>query len=202
MKQLLYIDACVRKGSRTKRLAEALLQRLVGAEGAYNVKKLILKEEEKALQPLHESNLVQRNYALMHETYDDPMYYYAKEFAAADIILIAAPYWDFSFPAVLKLYLEHVSVNGIAFRYENDRPIGLCRAGMLYYVTTAGGEIGSRNLGYEYVKQLTRGLFGVRDTQCIMADGLDLEGVDAEAVLQNAERAIYSDPNIFSSFFS
>lgn len=202
MKQILYIDACVRKGSRTRRLAEALLSRLVGTDSPYSVKKLILKEEEKALQPLHESNLVQRNYALMHESYDDPMYYYAKEFAAADIIVIAAPYWDFSFPAVLKMYLEHVSVNGIAFRYENDRPVGLCRAGKLYYVTTAGGQIGNRNLGYEYVKNLTCGLFGVRETQCIMADGLDLEGVDAEAVIQNAERTIYSDPNIFSSFFT
>ncbi len=202
MKQILYIDACVRKGSRTRRLAEVLLQRLVGTESSFNVKKLVLKEEEKAFQPLHESNLIQRNYALMHEVYDDPMYYYAKEFAAADIIVIAAPYWDFSFPAILKLYLEHVSVNGIAFRYENDQPVGLCRAGMLYYVTTAGGRIGNRNLGYDYVKNLTCGLFGVRETQCIMADGLDLEGVDPEEVIQNAEHAIFSNPNIFSSFFS
>lgn len=202
MKKLLYIDACVRRESRTRRVADILLKRLVDTESPVNVRKLILKEEEKALQPLHESSLVQRNYALSHENFEDPIYYYAKEFADADMIVIAAPYWDFSFPAILKMYLEHVSVNGIAFRYENDRPVGLCRAGMLYYVTTAGGKIGDRNLGYDYVKSLTQGLFGVKDTKCIPVDGLDLLGVDAEAVILDTERKINSDPNIFSPFFS
>ncbi len=203
MKQILYIDACVRRESRTKRLAEALLNRLLSVTGeSYSVKKLNLKEEEKGLLPLHESNLVQRNYALEHNSFDDPMYYYAKEFAAADIIVIAAPYWDFSFPAVLKAYFEHVSVNGITFRYENDRPVGLCRAQMLYYVTTAGGEIGQLNLGYDYVKNLTRILFGVRDTQCVRVAGLDVAGADPEAMMENAVRTLSADPNLFQAYFS
>ena len=37
---------------------------------------------------------------------DDPLLDYARQFARADQILIAAPCWDLSFPAVLRAYLE------------------------------------------------------------------------------------------------
>ena len=36
------------------------------------------------------------------EAYDSPMFALAREFAAAEKIVVAAPYWDLSFPAVLK----------------------------------------------------------------------------------------------------
>ena len=63
----------------------------------------------------------------------------------------------------------------------------MCNAKKLYYVTTSGGEIGDNNYGYDYVKALTTGLFGVRDTMCIRAVGLDLFSVDAGKVLDNAK---------------
>ena len=60
----------------------------------------------------------------------------------ADIIVIAAPYWDLSFPAQLKDYIERVNAVGVTFDYDQEGiPYGLCRAKKLVYITTAGGNI-------------------------------------------------------------
>ena len=44
------------------------------------------------------------------------MFDLARQFARAEIIVMAAPYWDLSFQAALKQYLEQVNVVGITCR--------------------------------------------------------------------------------------
>ena len=78
-----------------------------------------------------------------------------KQFAVADVIVIAAPYWDLMFHAILKIYLENVTVSGITFDYSiQGIPKSLCRAKTLYYMTTAGSFIGQSDFGFSYVKAL------------------------------------------------
>lgn len=52
--------------------------------------------------------------------FSNEMFKYAHQFAESDTVVIAAPYWDLSFPAVLKAYLEAVSVCGITFKYDEQ----------------------------------------------------------------------------------
>ncbi len=99
---------------------------------------------------------------------------------------IAAPYWDLSFPAILKQYLEHVCVVGLTFCYENDLPKGLCRAKKLYYVTTAGGRIVSEEYGFGYVKALANNFFGIHDCRLIKAENLDMFDSDADLIMKKA----------------
>jgi FMN-dependent NADH-azoreductase len=181
-KKILFVNACARSGSRTLRLARALEEKI--GEGA-DIKEIKLFEISMPI--LDEKLIAKRDHALITDDYSDSYFDAARDFANADEIIIAAPYWDLSFPAVLKQYLEMVSINGITFKYTPEgMPIGLCHAKKLYYVTTSGGEIGDLNLGYDYVKALTTLLFGVERTYCVRAVGLDIFGVDAEAVLENA----------------
>lgn len=57
----------------------------------------------------------------------------------ADVILVGAPYWEYQFPALLRCYVEHISVSGLTFAYgEDGRPHGLCKGDRLFYLTTAG----------------------------------------------------------------
>ena len=183
MRKILFIDATVRKGSRTRRLAEALLNAVAKEDD----KITRIKLSDMDLSPITEDVIDFRDKALLNNDFSDSYFDPAKQFIDAEMIIIAAPYYDFSFPASLKLYIETVSVNGITFTYGSDgMPAGSSKAEMLYYVTTAGGEIGPYNLGYDYVKTVTRGLFGVKDTQCLRAVGLDIIGADPEEVLKNA----------------
>lgn len=52
--------------------------------------------------------------------YRDPLFRYAKQFAQAADIVVAAPYWDLSFPAILKVYLEQICVTGLTFQYTPE----------------------------------------------------------------------------------
>ena len=90
---ILYINSCVREESRTGRLARALLKNL----GNYHE----LKLDESDFYPLNRERLERRTKLIEAENYGDPMFDAAKQFAEAEMIVIAAPYWDGSFPAVL-----------------------------------------------------------------------------------------------------
>ena len=128
-----------------------------------------------------------RNEQSMRGDFSSPVFDPAKEFASADTIVIAVPFWDLSFPSVLKRYLEQVCVSGLTFCYENDLPKGLCRAKKLWYVTTAGGPIYSEDFGYGYVKALAQTFFGIGECRFIKAEGLDMIGADVEGILEAAE---------------
>ena len=115
----------------------------------------------------------------------------ARQFREADEVVIAAPYWDLSFPAMLKAYIEQLCVNGLTFSYsEEGIPVGHCLAKRLTYVTTAGGYLGAYNMGFDYVAAVCKLYFGIEESRCISAEGLDIWGNDAEAILASAIAAL------------
>ena len=123
---------------------------------------------------------------LARKDYGNEMFRYARQFAAADTIVVAAPLWDLSFPSQLKVYIENIYVTGVVTRYdESGQPVGLCRGEKLYYVSTSGGPFDGR-YGYEYLKSIATECFGIPSVQLVTAEGLDIWGNDPEAILQRA----------------
>ena len=185
---ILFIDACARQESRTRRLADMVLSNICEKKDTDIVTVELYKEE---LKPVTQEMIKIRDKALADRDFSSSFFDMARQFADADIIVMAAPYWDFSFPAILKTYIENISVNGICFEYDDKGvPHGLCRAEKLYYVTTSGGEIGKLNFGYDYIKALVTGLYGIADAACIRAVGLDIYGNDPEFILNNAKEQL------------
>ena len=180
---ILFVNGCVREHSRTLELAQAVLAQETGTI------------EEVRLYPdgpdgLDAGKLARRDELLASGDYGHPMFRLARQFAAADTIVLAAPYWDLAFPAKVRAYLEEVTVSGITFRYgENGIPQGLCKAKRLIYVTTAGGPI-FQNYGYEYVKALAQGFYGIGNVSIVKAEGLDIWGADPDAIMAQAKAAI------------
>ena len=181
---VLYIDACVRKNSRTRRLADCLLNTL-------NAPHTRLRLEECVFPTVDEAFLEKRDRLLREGDFDNPVFAYARQFAQADEIIIAAPFWDLSFPAVLKSYLEQINVVGITFRYTPEGiPEGLCRAERLYYVTTAGGDFFPEQYGFGYIQALAQNFYHIKDVKLIKATGLDIEGAPVEIILRDCEEKI------------
>ncbi len=179
----LVVDCCIRGGeSRTRQLLDAFLQALP-ADMPYE--RLDLMQE--GLRGLDGAYFLQREQLLAGHRLDHPRFRYAHQFAEADWIVIAAPFWDLAFPALLKIYIEQVSVDGITFGTSAQGLAGLCRARKLIFLTTRGGfytddpmEMGSRYLDALHT------FFGIGAYRCIAADGMDVAGFDAQASLRRA----------------
>ena len=179
---ILFINACVRENSRTLVLAKNILSKMSG-----EVTEVNLNQEN--IVPLNRELLEKRENLISNKNMDDPMFYYAKQFAEADEILIAAPFWDLSFPGILKAYMEQITVSGITFEYVSGRPHGLCKAKSLKYVTTSGGPIFA-DFGYEYIKALAKNFYGISETKAYRAMNLDVNMIAAEDVLTKAEISV------------
>ena len=108
--KVLYVNCCVRNESRTNRIAQALLSKI-------NKDYEELKLYDEKLAPLTKETLEKRTRFIENGDYSSPIFKYAKQFAEADLIIISAPYWDLSFPAELKIYIENIYVTGITSRY-------------------------------------------------------------------------------------
>lgn len=183
MEKILLINACVRENSRTYELAQAVLSELNGKIKEVNL-------EQTGLLPLTRDTLALRDQLLKEKDYDHPMFHQAKAFAEANTIVVAAPYWDLLFPASLRVYFEHVTVSGVTFYYnESGIPQSLCNGKKLIYVTTAGGPIFG-NLGFEYVKAVASGFFGIQDIRCVKAENLDIWGADVKGIMEDAKKTM------------
>ena len=175
MRKLLLIDCCIRKEqSQTKRLMEAFLH---AAPADCAVERLVLTEEN--LAPLTGDFFAQRQRLLESRDYSHPRFRYAKQFAQADLVVIAAPFWDLAFPALLKIYIEQVSVDGITFGANEKGLVGLCRGTDLVFLTTRGGF-------YTGYLDALHTFFGFDRYHCVAADGMNVAGFDAESSLQKA----------------
>ena len=177
---ILFINCCVRKDSRTKRLADACLK-LLGGEV------LEIRLKDVSFPVVDEEFLSRRDSLIAEKKFDDSLFELARLFASADEIVIAAPYYDLSFPASLKQFFEQINVVGITFRYTPEgSPQGLCKAKDVYYVTTAGAPFISEEFGYGYVKALASDYYGIGNTRLISALGLDISGADPEKIINEA----------------
>ena len=179
--QILFIDAAVSPNSRTRRLAKALLSTLPGVVTTRHLEDLSLKSLDFAAISKRMADIERNDYQ------DYPL---AKEFASADIIVLCVPFYDSSFPSLLKVYLENIYVMGLVTAFSPEgRPVGLCKAKKLYYVSTSGGPF-SPLFGYDYWKTLCQDYFGIKEVELISVEMIDIFPEKAERILQDKIKEI------------
>ena len=92
---ILFINACVRKESRTKQLADYLIAKL-------NERVEEVRLEDFLFPVSDEAFLQKRDELISQERFDDPMFAPARQFAGADIIVIAAPLLGSLLPGITQ----------------------------------------------------------------------------------------------------
>ncbi|WP_080801864.1 NAD(P)H-dependent oxidoreductase [Arabiibacter massiliensis] len=176
----LFVNACLR-GEVSRTLA--LCREYLAARGDDVVE---VNLAELRLKPFDAEMVAYRVEKQTAREWDDPIFALSRQFAEAEDIVIGAPYWDLSFPAALKVYLEHVSVCDLAFHYTEDaRCEGICKARRLTYITTCGGFVEGANFGYDYFCGIAK-MFGIPETRFVAAEGLDIVGIDVDAQMDKA----------------
>ncbi|MBO6168737.1 MAG: NAD(P)H-dependent oxidoreductase [Bacteroidales bacterium] len=167
MKSLVVIDACVRQSdSRTLRIAEPVIEALAGR---YNVTRYELPDMD--IVPLNPGLYKERGMGAIPSWAKEA----ATAIAGADRILIAAPFWDMSFPAVLKCFFEQTSLFDITFTDNGRTCIGLCKAPKVLYITTRGMDIPTgdpREQATPYLKALGS-LWNLGELTTIAAQNMD-----------------------------
>ena len=177
---ILFINAAFRSNSRTLRLAEAYLKKCEGEVCKVDLGTAVVR-------PLDGQSLVVYNQSVAAHRFDDPMFDFSKQFAEADQIVIAAPFWNFSIPAVLHGYLELVCTQGITFDLSPEGSYySKCKAKKLTYITTSGGFIPQEDHAFGYIRSLAEMFWNNPDVQYIKAEGLDIYGADVDRKLAEA----------------
>ncbi|MEZ4626620.1 MAG: NAD(P)H-dependent oxidoreductase [Eubacteriales bacterium] len=186
MTNALYIDCCIRgEQSRTKRLAESFLA-AYGAREDVKIDRLTLMDEP--LIPFSNGFFWQGAAAGTGNELAHPRFRYAHQFQKADRIIIAAPFWDLSFPALLKVYIENLCVQGITFDCNDTGGcFGVCRATKMLFLTTRGGALEGSPMdnGTKYLGDMAK-FFGIPSFDHIAADGLDMGLEPVEDILGRA----------------
>ncbi len=186
--KILFVNACPRgDASRTLALAKVFLEELRAAAPETE----IITQDLCAmnLQPITARTLALRESLCDARDWQHPMVQPAYEFASADAVLIAAPYWDLSFPSVLKIWVEQVYVRNLTFHYENDRCIGHAVGKRAVYITTAGSLIGENDWGAMYMQAVMNAL-GIPAFTSLRAEALDLDSSDVQAILAQARAQV------------
>ena len=186
---LLFINGCVRgECSRTLALAQHFIRSYREKHPETTVQTADLNALR--LYPMFEDTLRCRDAAIGH--WDGPMFAPAREFRDADMIVLAAPFWEGTFPSAVHTYLEHICVTGLTFDCTEKGYVGLCHAKKAVFVTTRGGiyESGPSaqdDHAEEYLGSILH-MLGIPELHTLAAEGLDIAGADTEAILSSARQ--------------
>jgi FMN-dependent NADH-azoreductase len=119
------------------------------------------------------------------------------ELERADEYVFGVPMYNFSVPAVLKLWIDQVVRAGKTFSYENGVRSGLLRNKKASFLMASGGvyDPGSPGAAMNFVEPYLRSIFsfmGVTETSFINAYGTSklMHGVDRASILQSALASI------------
>lgn len=186
MKKILIIDSCVRREeSRTKQMLDRAAETLKEHHKDWMFETLNLMDMD--LKYWNTESLKLRDSLLLSGQYDAPQFALGNQFREADGIIIAAPFWDLSIPAMLKVYIENISADGITFSTSEKGLTGICKFQWMLFLTTRGGiwEGLDMEMGSPYMEALSR-FFGNGKYYCVAADGTDIAELSLEAIMEEA----------------
>ena len=188
MEKVLFLDACIREeGSRTKQLCDVYLEELMKAHPNAQLETVVLRDGTVKTHTMEKLD-VRDSYVRVGD-WSHPMFDLGKQYKDADYIVIGTPYWDLSFAAILKVYIENIMVADLTFGCNDQGFYGLCKGKKMVYITTGGGVIDGQNFGYDYMKAIAA-MTGIDETECFYAQNLDIVGFDADAILEEAKAEI------------
>ncbi|MHC2145155.1 FMN-dependent NADH-azoreductase [Pseudomonas sp. 210_17 TE3656] len=110
------------------------------------------------------------------------------EVLAADVLVLAAPMYNFTIPSTLKAWLDHVLRAGITFKYTETGPQGLLTGKKAYILTARGGIHAGASSDHQepYLRQVMA-FIGIHDVTFIHAEGLNMGGDFHEKGLNQAK---------------
>ncbi|WP_346917293.1 FMN-dependent NADH-azoreductase [Clostridium sp.] len=198
MSKVLYIKANIKKEgeSRTFKVSDSFIEEYKSNNPSDEIITLDLYKEN--IDFLRPEDLGEIFGAKTEESRNNPILKYAYQFAEADKYVIAAPMWNLSIPAILKAYIDYISVTGITFKYTAEGPVGLLKDKKAVHIVSRGGEYGDApyEMGDRYLRTIL-GFFGIQDMKTIAVESLDVIGADVEGKVEEGIRIAKDTAKLF-----
>lgn len=115
--------------------------------------------------------------------------HHCQDFNAADMVVISAPVWNFSIPAILKAWIDLIIAPDHTYRFGPDGIEPLHRVQRILFLISSGGRQEKVNTDNHFLAVLTAPFryIGIGDFDVIWADGQEASRFDDHQVrLQRA----------------
>ncbi|UII57533.1 FMN-dependent NADH-azoreductase [Cytobacillus spongiae] len=112
------------------------------------------------------------------------------QFVSADKYVFVTPLWNFSFPPVMKAYIDSVSVAGKTFTYTDQGPVGLLTDKKALHIQASGGiysegPAAQMEMGHRYLGVMMQ-FFGVPSFEGLFVEGHAAMPDKAQEIKENA----------------
>ncbi|MED3553731.1 FMN-dependent NADH-azoreductase [Cytobacillus praedii] len=114
----------------------------------------------------------------------------SNQFVEGDKYVFVTPLWNFSFPPIMKAYLDSVAVAGKTFKYTEKGPIGLLPNKKALHIQARGGyysegPAAEMEMGHRYI-QIMMQFFGIPTLEGLFIEGHNAQPDKAEEIKANA----------------
>ncbi|GAE27399.1 FMN-dependent NADH-azoreductase [Halalkalibacter wakoensis JCM 9140] len=113
-----------------------------------------------------------------------------EQFISADKYVFVTPLWNFSFPPILKAYIDAVAVAGKTFKYTEQGPVGLLTDKKALHIQARGGiysegPAAQLEMGHRYLHVIMQ-FFGVPSFEGLFVEGHNAMPDKANEIKENA----------------
>ncbi len=198
MTNILHISSSIRSaGSISRELSDELVSKMQAANGA---SKVVLRDltanpvphlSEQMMgaffTPAENRSPEQASTVKLSDTLVD-------EVLAADVIVIAAPMYNFSVSSTLKAWIDHVARVGRTFQYGANGPEGLVKGKKVIIFTARGGVYSTGPAKvmdfHETYLRAVLGFLGITDVNFVHSEGLAMGEEAVNTALAGSRSAI------------
>lgn len=113
------------------------------------------------------------------------------QFVAADKYVFVTPLWNFSYPPIMKAYIDAICVAGKTFKYTEQGPVGLLTGKQALHIQARGGvysegPAAGMEMGHRHLAAILQ-FFGVPSFEGLFVEGHNqfpdrAEQIKAEAI--------------------
>lgn len=109
------------------------------------------------------------------------------QFLRADKIVFSSPFWNLSFPPMMKAYIDTICVAGKTFKYTDHGPVGLVPDKPVLLIEARGGHYSSgpaaaMEFSEKYLRTII-GFMGMKSFHSLVMEGLSIDPAASETIL-------------------
>ncbi|MEH6892358.1 FMN-dependent NADH-azoreductase [Bacillus sp. JJ864] len=108
------------------------------------------------------------------------------QFVEADKYVFVTPMWNFSFPPLMKAYIDTICIAGKTFKYTAEGPVGLLSGKKTVHIQARGGIYSEgpakeMEFGDRYLRAIMS-FVGIIDVQSVFVEGMNQMPNEAERI--------------------